>query len=133
MEVLETIGSPPNPLLEKEGEQSFDWRQLLRDFYDLSKPGIGFYSLLTTAASFWLASTAFDLQLFIHTMLATALVTTGGGALNQVIEIETDSRMHRTERRPLPSGRVSPTAGLIFGAFASLAGAVYMLFFVNGL
>lgn len=112
---------------------SFDWRQLLRDFYDLSKPGIGFYSLLTTAASFWLASAVFDPILFIHTLIATGLVTCGGGALNQVIEIDADSQMRRTEKRPLPSGRVSPQAGLLFGVLASLAGTVYMLFFVNGL
>jgi heme o synthase len=112
---------------------SFDWRQLLRDFYDLSKPGIGFYSLLTTAASFWLASTVFDPIRFIHTLIATGLVTCGGGALNQVIEVEADSQMRRTEKRPLPSGRVSPLAGLLFGVLASAGGAAYMLFFVNGL
>src|ERR1035437_5080835 len=112
---------------------SFDWRQLLHDFYDLSKPGIGFYSLLTTATSFWLASLEFNIPLFIHTMIATGLVTCGGGTLNQVIEIEADSQMRRTEKRPLPSGRVSPQAGLLFGVLASLAGTVYMLFFVNGL
>jgi heme o synthase len=112
---------------------SFDWRQLLRDFYDLSKPGIGFYSLLTTAASFWLASAVFDPVRFIHTLIATALVTCGGGALNQVIEVEADSQMRRTEKRPLPSGRVSPQLGMLFGVVSSLAGTVYMLFFVNGL
>ena len=112
---------------------SFDWRQLLRDFYDLSKPGIGFYSLLTTAASFWLASAVFDPVRFIHTLIATGLVTCGGGALNQVIEVEADSQMRRTEKRPLPSGRVSPLAGLLFGVLASVCGAGYMFFFVNGL
>lgn len=112
---------------------SFDWRQLLRDFYDLSKPGIGFYSLLTTATSFWLASAVFDPVRFLHTLIATGLVTCGGGALNQVIEVEADSQMRRTEKRPLPSGRVSPLAGLLFGVLASAGGAAYMLFFVNGL
>ncbi|HEY3874721.1 MAG TPA: heme o synthase [Candidatus Kapabacteria bacterium] len=142
MEVIANSAPPSSPLpstslgqaLEKEVEsKSFDWRQLLRDFYDLSKPGIGFYSILTTATSFWLASTGFHLMLFLHTMIATALVTCGGGALNQVIEIEADSQMRRTEKRPLPSGRVSATLGLIFGAVTSLAGVVYMLFFVGGL
>src|SRR4051812_6615811 len=95
-------------VVEVDTTPSFDWRQLVRDFYDLSKPGIGFYSLLTTAASFWLASVNFNLSLFIHTMLATALVTCGGGALNQVLEIESDSQMRRTENRPLPSGRITP-------------------------
>ncbi len=114
-------------------QPSFDVRQLLRDFYDLSKPGIGFYSLLTTAASFWLASAVFNPLLFVHTMIATALVTCGGGALNQVIEIDADSQMRRTEKRPLPSGRVSPMLGMLFGVLCALTGTVYMLFFVNGL
>lgn len=114
-------------------QPSFDVRQLLRDFYDLSKPGIGFYSLLTTAASFWLASNVFNTVLFVHTMIATALVTCGGGALNQVIEIEADSQMRRTERRPLPAGRIPPFLGLLFGIISALLGVCYMLFFVGGL
>jgi protoheme IX farnesyltransferase len=120
-------------VVEVEPTPSFDWRQLLRDFYDLSKPGIGFYSLLTTATSFWLASNQLNITLFVHTMLATALVTCGGGALNQVLEIEADSQMRRTENRPLPSGRIAPIIGLLFGVITSIAGAVYMLAFVNGL
>jgi heme o synthase len=122
------VSSPVQP-----ATPSFDWRQLLRDFYDLSKPGIGFYSLLTTATSFWLASVEFNVTLFIHTMIATGLVTCGGGALNQVLEIEADARMRRTEKRPLPSGRVSPTMGLLFGAVMSLAGVIYMVAFVGSL
>ncbi len=122
------VSSPVQP-----ATPSFDWRQLLRDFYDLSKPGIGFYSLLTTATSFWLASVGFNVTLFIHTMIATGLVTCGGGALNQVLEIEADARMRRTEKRPLPSGRVSPMIGLVFGVVMSLAGAIYMIAFVGSL
>lgn len=119
---------------EPSEPQSFDWKQVLRDYYDLSKPGIGFYSLITTFASFWLASTnEIDLPLLIHTMVATALVTAGGGSLNQVLEVESDSQMRRTEKRPLPSGRVSLFAGLLFGVTTSVAGVVYLQLAVNSL
>jgi protoheme IX farnesyltransferase len=111
----------------------FDWKQLIRDFYDLSKPGIGFYALITTAASYWLASASFDTVLFCHTMLATALVTCGGGALNQVIEVDADAQMRRTENRPLPSGRVPLIFGLVFGTVSSILGCAYMFVFVNPL
>lgn len=123
--IEQTIATPIN--------EGFDWKQLLRDFYDLSKPGIGFYALITTAASFWLATDSFDLTLFLHTMIATGLVTCGGGALNQVIEIEADAQMRRTENRPLPSGRVPIAFGLVFGVLASIVGCAYMLLFVNPL
>ncbi|HWF44432.1 MAG TPA: heme o synthase [Candidatus Kapabacteria bacterium] len=115
------------------GTPSFNWRQLLRDFYDLSKPGIGFYSLITTAAAFWLASAEINIPLLIHTILATGLVTCGGGALNQVIEVEADGQMRRTENRPLPSGRIPLMMGLAFGVGASIAGVLYMLIFVGSL
>ncbi|SRR5579883_1020166 len=126
------MNSAANPTLP-DPSPSFEWRQLLRDFYDLTKPGIGFYSLLTTATSFWLASKTFDLTLFIHTMIATALVTCGGGALNQVLEMDVDAMMRRTENRPLPSGRMRQLTGLIFGILCSIAGAIYMAEFVGPL
>ncbi len=109
-------------------------KQLARDYYDLSKPGIGFYALITTFTSFWLASShTFDFVLFLHTMLGTALVTAGGGALNQVMEIPLDAQMRRTEKRPLPTGRISKTSGLIFGVLTSIIGSLYLLLAVNSL
>ncbi len=109
-------------------------KQLARDYYDLSKPGIGFYALITTFTSFWLASGHdFNFVLFLHTMLGTALVTAGGGALNQVMEIPLDALMRRTEKRPLPTGRISKTSGLVFGVLTSIIGSLYLLLAVNSL
>jgi heme o synthase len=111
-----------------------DWRQFLRDYYDLSKPGIGFYSLITTFAAFWLASgPTVDWILLIHTILATALVTCGGGALNQVLEVVPDSQMRRTENRPLPAGRVPVSSALLFGVVTSIIGVAYLQLQVNTL
>jgi protoheme IX farnesyltransferase len=111
-----------------------DFKSVLRDYFDLSKPGIGFYSLITTFAAFWMASSGkIDLMLLFHTIVATGLVTAGGGALNQVIEIKADAEMKRTEKRPLPAGRVSHTSGLLFGVITSILGTAYLLFAVNAL
>ncbi|MDP4221653.1 MAG: heme o synthase [Bacteroidota bacterium] len=111
-----------------------DFKSVLRDYFDLSKPGIGFYSLITTFTAFWMASSGkIDLMLLFHTIMATGLVTAGGGALNQVIEIQADSEMRRTEKRPLPAGRVSALSGLVFGVVTSILGTAYLLFAVNAL
>ncbi|HEY6172263.1 MAG TPA: hypothetical protein VIX80_08400, partial [Candidatus Kapabacteria bacterium] len=81
MEVAENIPTPAQA----------DVKSMLRDFYDLSKPGIGFYALITTFAAFYMASPgAMNIPLLIHVIIATAFVTAGGGALNQVIEINAD-------------------------------------------
>ncbi len=111
-----------------------DFKSVIRDYFDLSKPGIGFYALITTFTSFWLATSGpIDIKLLIHTIIATALVTAGGGALNQVMEIGADSQMKRTEQRPLPAGRVPTSFALLFGVVTSIIGVVYLQFAVNGL
>lgn len=111
-----------------------DFKSVMRDYFDLSKPGIGFYSLITTFTAFWMASSgSIDLILLLHTIIATGLVTAGGGALNQVLEINIDSQMHRTEKRPLPAGRVSASSALAFGVITSILGTAYLMFAVNAL
>ncbi len=122
-----------NPAIESQ-QQGSNWRQQLKDYYELSKPGIGFYAVISTFAAFWLASPAtIDYVLLLHTLIATALVTAGGGALNQVIEVEADKLMRRTENRPLPSGRIPLNLAIVYGLFFAITGVVYMQLAVNTL
>ncbi len=59
-------------------------------------------------------------------LAAAALALTGaiGGctALNMLLDRDIDARMGRTVRRPLPAGRVSVRAALIFGLALSVPG-----------
>ena len=64
-------------------------------------------------------------------MLGTALVAAGTNALNQVAERDTDALMHRTGRRPLPTGRVSLGAAAGFAWTAGVLGVAYLAMFVN--
>ena len=41
--------------------------------------------------------------------------------------------MHRTEKRPLPAGRVSASSALAFGVITSILGTAYLMFAVNAL
>ena len=121
-------------VLTTPAQKPTDFKSVIRDYFDLSKPGIGFYSVITTFAAFWLATSGpVDYVLLLHTLLATGLVTAGGGALNQVMEIREDSEMRRTEKRPLPAGRVSANSALAFGVATSILGTLYLLLAVNAL
>ena len=55
----------------------------------------------------------------------------GSSALNQLREREVDARMDRTRGRPLPSGRVSPTAAALFSWTAAVFGVAYLAWQVN--
>ncbi len=104
----------------------------LRAYLELTKPGIAGYVVLVTSASFYLASRGpRELGLLAFTALATALATAGSLALNQYLEREVDGRMSRTRTRPLPTGRLTPRAALIF-ALALFLGGVGLLWLGAG-
>ncbi len=107
-------------------------RERLQAFWELTKPGITRLVLVTTAAGFYLGSRGgVDLLLLAHTLLGTGLVAGGTNALNQYWERDVDARMRRTRKRPLPSGRLSPGAALLFAAGISALGVVYLAAAVN--
>jgi len=102
------------------------------DYIELMKPELTLLSVLTTLCGFYLATTgSFNVWLFLHTAIGTALVGGGAGALNQYIERDLDVLMRRTERRPLPAGRLMPSEALLFGSVISLLGILELVVFTN--
>jgi len=98
-----------------------------RAFYQLTKPGITGYVMITAGASAIVASRgALSVDLALHTMVATGLATAGALSLNQFVEREADAIMHRTRTRPLPTGRVSPMEALGFGSMLLMGGLLYL-------
>ena len=98
-----------------------------RAFYELTKPGIAGYVMVTAGVSAFVASRGqIPLVLAIHTIVGTGLATAGALALNQYVEREVDAVMVRTRRRPLPSGRLSPTTAWIFGSLVLMVGVLYL-------
>jgi len=102
------------------------------EYLELMKPELTGLSVLTTLCGFYLASEgSLDAWLFAVVAVGSTLVGGGAGALNQYLERDYDARMKRTERRPIPSGRVTPTGALIYGVFVSALGLVLLTAFVN--
>lgn len=99
----------------------------VRAFYELTKPGIAGYVMITAGVSAFVASRgSIDLALAVPTMVGTCLATGGALALNQFVEREVDARMVRTRGRPLPSGRLAPAEALV-AAVALLVTGLLML------
>jgi heme o synthase len=108
---------------------------LLSDLFELTKPRITGLVSVTTAAGFLLATPPGELPWagLLHTVVGTALVAAGSGALNQFVERELDRRMKRTARRPLPGGRMEPDNALLWGALLGAAGILELALAVNPL
>jgi heme o synthase len=104
-----------------------------RDYLELSKSRIVLMVLITTAAGYLFAAPHVDPLLFLHALVGTALVAAGTNALNQYVEREHDAKMNRTRTRPLPAGRITPRAALVFSSAIALAGTLYLGLAVNWL
>ena len=104
----------------------------LADFIALTKPRLNLLVLVTAVAGLYLASPeGVPASILLHTILGTALVAGGAAAFNQVWERETDALMKRTRARPIPSGRLGRTEGLVFASAFSTAGIVDLAIAVN--
>ncbi len=104
----------------------------MRDYIELTKPritwlilmstGIGYFFGLPSRANWWEFLRSVPLLSLLHTIIGTGLLASGTAALNQWYEREADRKMRRTAMRPLPSGRMTATSALVFGAALSVAG-----------
>lgn len=103
-----------------------------RDLLTLTKFRLSALVIVTTFVGFWLrAPRPLDLWLLVHTILGSTLAAFGAAVFNQLMEIEPDSRMQRTADRPLPSGRVSPSAAFGLGWFLSAVALIHLANRVN--
>lgn len=107
----------------------------LKDYWALSKPRVTLLVWGTTLAGMVLgariASVSISASLLFNTLLGSWLVIAAANVLNQVLEVEPDSRMQRTRNRPLPANRVGLTEGLALGVVWAVAGLVLLAVTVN--
>ncbi|WSS19469.1 heme o synthase [Streptomyces sp. NBC_01190] len=103
-------------------------------FVALTKPRIIELLLITTVPVMFLAAGGVpDLWLVLTTVVGGYLSAGGANALNMYIDRDIDALMHRTERRPLVTGLVSPREGLVFGITLSVVSTVWFWTLVNPL
>lgn len=104
------------------------------DFLELTKPRLTALVLFTTFVGFCLGMPdPAPLLVLINTLIGTALIAGGAGALNMYSERVRDALMKRTSRRPLAAGRLKTLHGLLFALLLSIAGFVYLTVLVNPL
>lgn len=120
--------------VELKDVRAFSVREKLLAYVELTKPRIAFLLVLTSAAGFYLATKeSFNTILFVNSMIGITLLAFGVATLNQWVERDIDPLMERTEKRPLPSKRVTLTEALVFGLVQCAVAEAYLFFLVNGL
>lgn len=90
---------------------------------ELTKIRITFFVMITTGFGYIAATDIFDTD-FIFLLIGVLLLACGSAALNHYQERKTDALMTRTKNRPIPSGRINPTAALEISVILILIGIV---------
>lgn len=102
-------------------------RQLVSDYFELTKPKVQTLLLFTTVTTMEVAGDPRASRIAL-TCLGGYLSAGGAGAVNHFYDRDIDRQMARTAARPVASGRVSPRAALIFGCvLAALSFALMAL------
>ncbi len=95
----------------------------------LTKPGILTGNAITMTAGFGLASReVFDFPLFGATLLGLLLIMGASCVFNNCIDREADSKMKRTQNRPLAKGEIGLHKALLFGSFLALLGGSILFY-----
>jgi protoheme IX farnesyltransferase len=105
-------------------------RQVVSDYLELTKPKVQSLLLLTTVAAMEVAGSP-PVSKIALTCLGGYLSAGGAGAVNHCYDRDIDARMSRTASRPIPAGRVSPRAALIYGCALATSSFVLLSLTVN--
>jgi heme o synthase len=116
-------------LQETQGSRTLG---LLSDYLELTKPKVQSLLLLSTIATMYVAGDP-SVGLVALTCLGGYLSAGGAGAVNHWFDRDIDAQMKRTSSRPIPSGRVSPRAALLFGCALACLSVLELSLAVNPL
>ena len=107
-------------------------RQVVSDYVEMTKPRVQSLLLFTTVATMLIAGDP-SLSLVALTCIGGYLSAGGAGAVNHWFDRDLDAAMKRTADRPVASGRVAPTAALVYGLVLAALAVVVLAVGVNPL
>jgi protoheme IX farnesyltransferase len=120
---------PPGPRAGRRPRASS-----VRSYVALTKPRIIELLLVTTVPTMILAADGVPpLSLVALTLAGGTLAAASANTLNCYLDRDIDVLMHRTERRPLVTGEVTPGRALVFGLLLGVAAVVLLATTVNAL
>jgi heme o synthase len=106
----------------------------VRAYVALTKPRIIELLLITTLPTMIVARRGLPaVWLMAATLLGGALAAGGANAINMFIDRDIDKLMHRTSKRPLVTGMVTPRSALIFAITLEVMAFVELWAWVNPL
>ena len=109
-----------------------DRRRTVANYLALTKPRIIELLLVTTVPVMFLAEGGVpSLWLVLATLVGGTLSAGAANTYNSVYDRDIDRLMHRTSKRPMVTGEITPRNALIFAAVLSVVSTVWFALVVN--
>ncbi len=133
--VQQIVEQEPSKAIAVNPDVKAKRNSLLGDYAQLFKLRVTSLLVVTAWAGYYMGAARSNEPWFTWNLLnalwGIGLTSAGAAALNEVIERRLDALMKRTRNRPLPSGRMSVTTGLIAGLTAVIVGTVSLAITTN--
>jgi protoheme IX farnesyltransferase len=102
----------------------------ISDVIQLSKVRLTSSVVFSAIAGYFIAGGDYDSSVLFYLIVGGFLVVASSNGFNQLIEKDLDSKMKRTENRPLPTRRMNSKEALLVSLLMGLVG-VFLLFLIN--
>ena len=112
----------------KEENPSFN----LGAYIQLTKPSIIYLLVLTAATAMFLVD-GFETNLLMALtgIFGIGFIAASSAAINQILDLEIDGKMKRTDKRPLVAGKIPVINAITFAAILFIMGSFLLLTFNN--
>ena len=107
------------------------YRFRVADYANLLKPRVMMLVVFTAITGMVLAPGSIPLWQGVVSILCIAIGAGASGAINMWYDRDIDQFMARTQKRPIPAGKVEPTQALVFGVVLAAFSVVVMHLAVN--
>jgi protoheme IX farnesyltransferase len=105
-----------------------------RSYYELTKPRVVMLIVFTSIVGTLLAVPGFPpLDALVFGNLGIGLAAASAAVINHVLDERIDAVMSRTKRRPLPTGKMTSRAALVFAGVLAALSMIILCVLVNSL
>jgi protoheme IX farnesyltransferase len=108
----------------------------LKDYYQLTKPGVLYGNVITGVAGFLLAAgyfRVFNAWLFLATIVGMTLIIASACVLNNFLDQDIDRLMERTQKRAMAAGTIPGKHAVILAIVLGVLGILILIVGVNWL
>ena len=100
-------------------------------FFEITKFRLSLLVALSSVFGFFISTSKVDINEVFILLVGGYLISSSSVINNQILEKDLDKMMNRTNKRPIPTGRISIYKSVIMSIFSMIIGLFLIFFYLN--